>query len=403
MVKVVNVVGARPNFIKMAPIIREMAKRAPEFEQLLVHTGQHYDEVMSGSFFSGLGIPAPDVNLNIGSDTHAAQTARIMLEFEPVLLAHKPDWLVVVGDVNSTIACTLVASKLGVKVAHVESGLRSFDRSMPEEINRVLTDRISDLLLTPSPDADKNLLREGIEPYRIARVGNVMIDTLHDQLAEAEKSPILDTLSLKPGGFAVLTLHRPGNVDDPDTLRNLFSTLATLSKEIPILFPAHPRTQNRMREIGLNAPEGMIMTEPMGYTDFLQTWRNSRMVLTDSGGLQEETTALGVPCLTLRPNTERPITIEQGSNHLVGLRPDRILSVAHEILSSEPGATKRIPPLWDGRTAERIVDAILNFDYRTPDVWSQKTWNPEVWKKMAAPFNSAASSTDSSYQPGVNN
>ena len=364
MIKVVNVVGARPNFIKMAPLIAAMLARSGEISQLLVHTGQHYDDRMSGSFFRDLELPAPDINLNTGLNTgsgsHSEQTARVMLAFEPALLACKPDWVVVVGDVNSTLACALVAAKLGVKVAHVEAGLRSFDRAMPEEINRTLTDRLSTLLLTPSQDADENLLREGIEPHRIVRAGNIMIDTLHSQLERARDSKILDELALEPQRFAVLTLHRPSNVDDQETLRNLVTALEPIAREMTLVFPAHPRTQARMRQFGIEAPWGLRLIDPLGYQDFLKLWSSSRMVLTDSGGLQEETTALGIPCLTLRANTERPITISQGTNHLVGLDPQRITTVARRILNDEYTPSGRVPEFWDGHTAERIVEALLN-------------------------------------------
>lgn len=368
MIKVINVVGARPNFMKMAPIIAAMQERKTQITQLLLHTGQHYDEAMSGSFFRDLGMPEPDINLNTRSGSHAEQTARVMLAFEPALVEHKPDWVVVVGDVNSTIACALVASKLGVKVAHVEAGLRSFDRTMPEEINRILTDRISDLLLTPSRDADENLLREGAAPLSIVRVGNVMIDTLYRQLDRAKASEILNQLALEPRSFAVITLHRPANVDDPEALRNLFSALAEIARDLTVVFPAHPRTQGRMREFGVEAPDGVKVIDPLGYLDFLQLWSRSRMVLTDSGGLQEETTALGIPCLTLRENTERPITIEQGTNHLVGLSPQRIVTVARRILRDEYASEGRVPELWDGRAAERIVEALLDFDRRSAEM-----------------------------------
>ena len=362
MIKVVNVVGARPNFIKMAPIIAAMRRRSHEIEQLLVHTGQHYDERMSGSFFRDLAIPAPDINLDAGSGSHAEQTARVMLAFEPVLAEHHPDWVVVVGDVNSTLACALVASKMGIRVAHVEAGLRSFDRTMPEEINRVLTDRISDLLLTPSPDADENLVREGIEPHSIVRVGNVMIDTLYQQLERAKSSEILGTLALEPRNFVVVTLHRPINVDTPEMLGTLFSGLEEIARQLTVIFPVHPRTRTRMQEFGIVSPEGVRMIDPLGYQDFLKLWSNSRMVLTDSGGLQEETTVLGIPCLTLRENTERPITLQQGTNHLVGLDSQRITTVAGRILRDEYTNAGRIPELWDGCAAGRIVEALLNFD-----------------------------------------
>jgi len=359
MVKVLNVVGARPNFMKMAPIITEMVARGGEITQTLVHTGQHYDDAMSGAFFRDLGMPEPDVYLNTRGGTHAEQTARVMLAFEGVLVAEQPDWVVVVGDVNSTLACALVASKLCVRVAHVEAGLRSFDRTMPEEINRLLTDQLSDLLLTPSPDADENLLREGIAPKRIVRVGNVMIDTLYRQIERARSSSILDDLSLNPRDFAALTLHRPSNVDNPDSLRRIFTALGAIARSMTVVFPAHPRTQSRMREFGVEPPPGVKVIDPLGYLDFLKLWSNSKMTLTDSGGLQEETTALGVPCLTLRENTERPITIEQGTNQLVGLDPERIVGAAEAIIADGRSTPARAPELWDGRAAERIVTALL--------------------------------------------
>jgi UDP-N-acetylglucosamine 2-epimerase (non-hydrolysing) len=281
------------------------------------------------------------------------------MAFEGALPAEQPDWVVVVGDVNSTLACALVACKLGVRVAHVEAGLRSYDRTMPEEINRVLTDQISVLLFTPSPDADENLLREGVAPERIVRVGNVMIDTLYRQLERAERSSILNTLSLNPKDFAVLTLHRPSNVDDPDSMRRIFAAIGAIARSLEVVFPAHPRTLGRMLEFGVEPPPGIKVIDPLGYHDFLKLWSNSKMTLTDSGGLQEETTALGVPCLTLRENTERPITISQGTNRLVGLDPKRILSAAQTILADGHPTSARTPELWDGRAARRIVTALL--------------------------------------------
>jgi UDP-N-acetylglucosamine 2-epimerase (non-hydrolysing) len=359
MVNILSVVGARPNFMKVAPIAAAVARRPDEITQTLVHTGQHYDEQMSAAFFRDLAMPAPEINLEVGSGTHAEQTARVMLAFEPVLIARQPDWVVVVGDVNSTLACALVASKLCVPVAHVEAGLRSFDRTMPEELNRVLTDQLADLLLTPSADGDANLLREGVPAGKIVRVGNVMIDTLLWQLDHARDSTILDGLALRPREFAVLTLHRPANVDDPGSLRGIFAALGEIARELPVVFPAHPRTRARMREFGVAAPSGVRLLEPLGYRDFLRLWSQSRLALTDSGGLQEETTALGIPCLTLRENTERPVTIEQGTNRLVGRDPARILAAAREILDARAAPAPRVPELWDGRAAERIVSALI--------------------------------------------
>ncbi len=359
MLKILNVVGARPNFMKMAPIITEMISRGDEITQTLLHTGQHYDDAMSGAFFRDLGMPEPDVHLDVRGGTHAEQTARVMLAFEEALVAARPDWVVVVGDVNSTLACALVAAKLRVRVAHVEAGLRSGDWTMPEEINRVLTDRLSDLLLTPSHDADQNLLREGIAPDRIIRVGNVMIDTLYRQLERAQSSSILDDLSLTPQGFAALTLHRPSNVDNPDSLRGIFTAIEKIARSLVVVFPAHPRTRGRMREFGVEPPPGVKVIDPLGYLDFLKLWSNSKMTLTDSGGLQEETTVLGVPCLTLRDNTERPITISEGTNHLVGLDPERIAGAAQAILAGAHAVFARAPELWDGRAAARIVTALI--------------------------------------------
>jgi UDP-N-acetylglucosamine 2-epimerase (non-hydrolysing) len=368
IVKILNVVGARPNFMKMAPIIGAINRRSNEISQTLVHTGQHYDEAMSAVFFGDLRMPEPDICLETRSGTPTGQMARIMPLFEEVLIARQPDWVVVVGDVNSTIACALVASKLNVRIAHVEAGLRSFDRTMPEEINRLLTDQLADLLLTPSADADANLLREGIPSDRIMRVGNVMIDTLFQQIERARNSTVLDELGLRPREFAALTLHRPSNVDDPEALRRILYAVGAIARDLPVIFPAHPRTRARMREFGLDAPAGVRVIDPLGYLDFLQLWSNARLALTDSGGLQEETTALGVPCLTLRENTERPITIEQGSNRLVGTDPARILGAAREILSGDASYTGRSPELWDGHAADRIVEALIarsNYDSGT--------------------------------------
>lgn len=367
MIKVLNVVGARPNFMKMAPIIRAMSRHQAEVSHLLVHTGQHYDDSMSGSFFRDLEISEPDIHLDVRSASHAEQTARIMLSFEEVLVGERPDWIVVVGDVNSTLACALVAAKLDVRIAHVEAGLRSFDRSMPEEINRVLTDRLSDLLLTPSRDADANLIREGIEPHRIARVGNVMIDTLYQQVERASQSGILDQLGVLPGEFAVLTLHRPVNVDAPSSLERIFYALDLISREIPVIFPIHPRTRAKMAEFRIDPPPGVRIVEPLGYLDFLKLWSNSVMVLTDSGGIQEETTALGIPCLTLRENTERPITIEEGTNQLVGTSPELIISAARSVMMNDRPATPRSPEFWDGHASERIVEVLLSHGRNVPE------------------------------------
>lgn len=357
--KILHIVGARPNFMKIAPLIAEIRRRSSSLSQMLVHTGQHYDEAMSDAFFRDLDLPAPDINLEVGSGTHAETTARVMLAFEPVIVRERPDWTLVVGDVNSTLACALVASKLQFRVGHVEAGLRSFDRRMPEEINRILTDQLSDLLLTPSADADANLLREGIDASRIVRVGNVMIDTLLAHLERAQHSTVLETLGLETSEYVVVTLHRPANVDDASTLAGILDALGRIAGELPVIFPAHPRTQLRMTEFGLNAPEGVKIINPLGYLDFLRLWSASKLVLTDSGGLQEETTSLGLPCLTLRENTERPVTITEGTNRLTGADPEKIVGEALAALDSASLTEKRIPELWDGRAAERIIDALI--------------------------------------------
>ena len=362
MLKILNIVGARPNFMKIAPIVREMKRRETDFLPLIVHTGQHYDAAMSDSFFHDLGIPEPDYHLEIGSHSHTVQTAKIMTAFEPVVLEEKPDWVLVVGDVNSTIACALVCAKLNVKVAHVEAGLRSGDRAMPEEINRLLTDQISDLLLTPSADGDENLLKEGIDRSKIKFVGNVMIDSLFYNLEKVKQLKVRENLELNDKDYAVLTLHRPSNVDDEKTFSGLLEALISISKKIPIIFPAHPRTKNNIEKFGLTEKitnSKIRLIEPLGYLDFMNLYSGARIVLTDSGGLQEETTALGIPCLTLRENTERPITISHGTNILVGTNPDKIKQSALEILSQPKSTDKKIPPLWDGKTAERICDALL--------------------------------------------
>lgn len=366
MLKILNIVGARPNFMKIAPIYAEMKRRTGRFAPKIVHTGQHYDEKMSAAFFDDLGMPPPDIHLEIGSATHAAQTAKIMLAFEPVVLSEKPDWVLVVGDVNSTIACALVCAKLGIKIAHVEAGLRSNDRTMPEEINRILTDQISDLLLTPSPDGDENLKKEGIPAEKIKFVGNVMIDSLFRNLKIAEKSQVRAELGLDEKDYAVLTLHRPSNVDDPSVFKRMLDALLSIAEKIPIIFPAHPRTARRISEFGFSEKiknSGIKIIEPLGYLDFLHLMSRAKLVLTDSGGLQEETTALKIPCLTLRENTERPVTIEMGTNVLVGTEAGKIKNEALRILEKKDYAKNaKIPPLWDGRAAERICDALA--DYR---------------------------------------
>ena len=358
------VAGARPNFMKVAPIYAEMRRRPDEFEPLIVHTGQHYDAAMSDAFFTDLGMPKPDVYLGVGSGSHAVQTARIMTEFEPVLLEHKPDWVLVVGDVNSTIACALVAVKLGVRVVHVEAGLRSRDRAMPEEINRILTDSISDLLLTTSQDADENLRAEGIPDEKIRFVGNVMIDSLLEHLKVAADSNVRKTLDVSEGEYAVCTLHRPSNVDDKQVFSGIIGSLIEISDHLPIIFPVHPRTRAKIDEFGLAddiSASNIRLIDPLGYIDFMALYSGARLVLTDSGGLQEETTVLGIPCLTLRENTERPVTIELGTNILVGTDPETIKRSAIEVLAKVgTSANAKIPPLWDGKAAERICNELLN-------------------------------------------
>jgi UDP-N-acetylglucosamine 2-epimerase (non-hydrolysing) len=359
--KILNIVGARPNLPKIAPLIRAM-RRHLEIEPILVHTGQHYDEKLSDIFFRQMGIPAPDVNLEVGSGSHASQTAEVLKRVEPVLLDHRPDLVLVVGDVNSTIAVSLAAVKLGITVAHVEAGLRSFDRSMPEEINRILTDAIADLLFVSEEDAIDHLLKEGRPRTSIHFVGNVMIDSLRHFLPMAQKSNIGNDLGLVQGGgwgrFAVLTLHRPSNVDSMGKLGELLSAIDAIAADIPVIFPVHPRTQQKLTQSGISPHPQLRLIPPVGYLDFLCLLSKATLVLTDSGGIQEETTALGIPCLTLRENTERPITICQGTNLLVGTDPNAIVSAAKDILDgkSKPGRT---PPLWDGKAAERIVDILL--------------------------------------------
>mgnify|MGYP001591148918 CR=1 FL=1 len=358
--EILNVVGARPNFMKIAPLMAEYRRR-DHVHAVLVHTGQHYDEKMSRLFFSELGIPQPDINLEVGSGSHAAQTAEIMRRFEPVVLDAKPDVVVVVGDVNSTIACGLVAAKLGVKLAHVEAGLRSFDRSMPEEVNRVLTDAISDFLFCTEQSGIDNLLREGISKDKVHLVGNVMIDTLLTNRAKAQESTILDRLGVNGSRYALLTLHRPANVDDPQVFGNILDAVDVILKDMPVLFPVHPRTRMNLNSgtVGarVNQMPGLRLTEPLGYLDFLRLMASAAVVLTDSGGIQEETTILNVPCLTLRDNTERPVTVTCGSNRIVGRDPKRILSAYKDAISPN-GRRFRTPPLWDGQAARRIVDVL---------------------------------------------
>lgn len=383
-IKIINVVGARPNFMKIAPIMYEM-KECERIQPALVHTGQHYDKNMSKLFFEDLEIPKPDVDLEVGSGSHAVQTAEIMKRFEPVLIREKPDYILVVGDVNSTIACSLTASKLGIKTIHVEAGLRSYDRTMPEEINRVLTDSISDLLFTTEKDAENNLLREGIDKEKIFFVGNAMIDTLLKNVQKSKKSKILEALSLSirnpqsaiknsVAPYAVLTLHRPSNVDNMQNLKNILEALSVLAKEQPVIFPVHPRTRKNIISYGLDKSfnitdknnasshlitKGIKLIDPLGYLDFMNLMANAKLVMTDSGGMQEETTVLQIPCLTLRENTERPITVTEGTNIMVGNDKDKIIKEGLDILN---GKVKkgRIPEFWDGKASERIVNIIVS-------------------------------------------
>jgi len=356
-VKVFLVAGARPNFMKVAPLMesfRARRDRFPELQPLLVHTGQHYDALMSDEFFRDLGMPTPDIHLGAGSGSHAEQTARVMVAFEKICLEHRPALVVVVGDVNSTMACAISAKKLGIAVAHVEAGLRSRDMSMPEEINRLCTDVISDFLFTTDSLADQNLLAEGCPPERIHFVGNTMIDSLQKHLNRALNTPL--PFGLEAGAYALLTLHRPSNVDDPVALQRLFDAINEIAERIPILFPAHPRTAQRLAAIHLHDRVSVI--EPLGYLAFLGLMARARMVLTDSGGIQEETTVLHVPCLTLRENTERPITCELGTNILAGTDPTDILRHAMRVLNA-PAPTNRIPEKWDGQAGGRIADVLL--------------------------------------------
>jgi UDP-N-acetylglucosamine 2-epimerase (non-hydrolysing) len=356
-----HVVGARPNFMKAAPVLAAGRARRG-VTQILVHTGQHYDQAMSDAFFEDLDLPRADENLGVGSGTHAEQTARIMLGFEPVLDRWRPDWVVVYGDVNSTVACALVAAKKGIRIAHVEAGLRSRDWTMPEEINRVVTDRLADRLLTPSRDADRNLAAEGIPAERVAFVGNVMVDTLLKLLTRARALEMPGALGLEPGRYAVVTLHRPANVDRRETLAELIQSLDDLADRFPVCFAVHPRTRQRIADFGL-APRhrGVRLLEPLGYLETIGLVERSALVLTDSGGLQEETTVLGIPCLTARPNTERPITVTEGTNQLVAATRQAIGKAVEMVLAARGNGTYRAnrPERWDGRAGERVVQALL--------------------------------------------
>ena len=363
--KIINVVGARPNFMKMAPIIEAMNRHPEQIKHILVHTGQHYDQKMSKAFFDDLGMPKPDIDLGVGSGSQAEQTGRIMIAFEKICEIEQPDMVIVVGDVNSTMACTITAKKLGIQVAHVEAGLRSGDMGMPEEINRLCTDVLCDHLYTTDRIAEKNLRHEGISEEKIHFVGNVMIDTLLKHKQMAAKLDLREKLGLESGQYATLTLHRPSNVDDKAILQGILEALGEISTQLPIIFPIHPRTRKMVDQFNLghyfnqgDKVNGIWLTEPLGYLEFLHLNMQARLVLTDSGGLQEETTVLGVPCITMRNNTERPITCEVGTNVMVGNQPEEILKQARSILS---GTIKHgsIPEKWDGHAAERIVEHIL--------------------------------------------
>ncbi len=358
--KIMCVVGARPNFMKMAPLMAAFRGGADPFDTTLVHTGQHYDAGMSDIFFRQLGMPAPDVQLGIGPGTQGAQTGRMMAALETVVNERRPDLVVVVGDVNSTLAAALVAAKAGVPVAHVEAGLRSFDRRMPEEINRIVTDALATYLFATEEDGVANLRREGIEDDRIFLVGNVMIDTLMALLPQIRERRMAAEMGLAPGGYGVVTLHRPSNVDDEGMLERWVSVLERIGSDLPLVFPAHPRTAARLASAGLDgrlAGSGVKVVEPLPYVEFISLVADSRLVLTDSGGIQEETTVLGVPCLTLRDSTERPVTVRLGTNKLVGVEPEAAIAAAEGVLSGPP-ASHSVPPLWDGRAAERIAQIL---------------------------------------------
>jgi UDP-N-acetylglucosamine 2-epimerase (non-hydrolysing) len=355
----VHVVGARPNFMKVAPVM-EALRGDDRLRQVLINTGQHYDESMAGGFLRELQLPTPDRDLGVGSASHAVQTAKVMIAFEEICLAERPDMVVVVGDVNSTMAASIVAAKLVIPIAHVEAGLRSRDKYMPEEVNRIVTDRLADLLLTPSRDADENLRAEGTPEERIHFVGNVMIDTLHRHLPLATLDRVSDRIAVNGRPYAVLTLHRPSNVDEPETFRSILGAIQHVASRMPVVFPVHPRTRNRLSEFALeDGLGGVILTEPLGYIDFLALTSHASLILTDSGGLQEESTALGIPCLTLRENTERPVTVTDGTNRVVGTDPRNIIAGVEQVFQST--APKRMPELWDGHAAGRIAAVLTRF------------------------------------------
>lgn len=356
---IVHVIGARPNYMKIAPVMDALGGDS-RIRQVLVNTGQHYDNAMAGGFLAELALPTPDHNLGVGSATHAIQTAKVMMAFEEICLADRPDLVVVVGDVNSTMAASLVAAKLVIPIAHVEAGLRSRDKYMPEEVNRIVTDRLAELLLTPSRDADENLRAEGTPESRIHFVGNVMIDTLRRHLPIARLERIRDRVPVGDAPYAVMTLHRPSNVDHRETFCAILAALRQVSTRMPVVFPVHPRTRDRLREFGLEGElQGVVLTEPLGYVDFLALTSHASLILTDSGGLQEESTALGIPCLTLRENTERPITVTHGTNRVVGTRTVDIVAGVERAFASPSAA--QIPELWDGHAAQRIAVVLTRF------------------------------------------
>jgi UDP-N-acetylglucosamine 2-epimerase (non-hydrolysing) len=363
MKKILVIAGARPNFVKIAPLMKAFQKHRDRFQVMLVHTGQHYDFAMSEVFFRNLEIPRPDIFLEVGSASHALQTAKIMTSFEEVCVKEQPDIVIVVGDVNSTLACSLVAAKIGIKVVHVESGLRSFDRTMPEEVNRLVTDSLSDYLFVSEESGLANLKKEGVSSKKIFYVGNIMIDTLLSSTEKIEQSDVLNALKIKPGEYAVLTLHRPSNVDSKMSLSKIYEILRFISEKLTIVYPIHPRTKKMLETFGLLSTyeglSGLKMIEPLGYIDFIKLVKDSRFVLTDSGGIQEETTVMKIPCLTMRENTERPVTIRQGTNVLVGTDKARIVTHVKRILTGKSKKSK-IPRFWDGKTAGRIVSIIRN-------------------------------------------
>lgn len=360
MFKILNIVGARPNFMKIAPIMHAM-NQSSLIEPILIHTGQHYDEKMSNLFFDELEIPKPEINLEVGSESQAKQVAKIMMGLDAVYEDIKPDAILVVGDVNSTMASSIVAAKLGIKIIHLEAGLRSYDRRMPEEINRIVTDALADLLLTPSKDGNENLLKEGIDSSKIKFVGNIMIDTLFHFMPKVEKSNILSQMNLAAKEFAAITLHRPSNVDEKSSLQAILEALNVIQKEIKLVFPIHPRTRKNILNYGfehlIEKSPNLLLTDPLGYLDFQKLMINSKFVITDSGGVQEETTALKIPCITVRENTERPVTITEGSNELAGKNMEKLINLAEKARSNN-WKNSQIPEFWDGKTAERVVDNI---------------------------------------------